>query len=94
MKSLKKNATRQLSGNYVLYGFMKSHPEETGYLAMLPSSREDEVIADDISAAMLFDAKQVASARKYINEEFADMYGKHAYVFHPVKVNFSKWTSY
>ena len=90
MKKIAKNASRQLSGNYVLYGFMKSQPSETGYLAMIPRSPADEVIADEISAAMTFDASQVEHARKYINEEFADMYGKHAFVFHPVKVNFMR----
>lgn len=56
MKTIAKNVSKPLSGNYVLYGFMKSHPTETGYLIMIPHSLDDEVIADDISAAMLFDA--------------------------------------
>jgi len=56
MKKTLKETSSKLSGNYVLYGFMKSHPTETGYLGMIPRSLDDEVIVDDISAAMLFDA--------------------------------------
>lgn len=56
MKKTLKKTPAELSENYVLYGFMKSHPAEAGYLAVIPRSPDDEVIADDISAAMLFDA--------------------------------------
>lgn len=71
---------------YVLYGFCRSDIEDVGYLAKIPESVEDQVIADDLENAMRFDESNVDSAVKYVNDEFKDIYGPYAYAFHKVKV--------
>lgn len=73
---------------YVMYGFCRSDPEDVGYLAKIPHSADDEVIATELSNAQRFQLKpsDLEKARTFINEEFKDFYGPHAYAFHPVKV--------
>lgn len=82
------NALSNEMNTYVMYGFCRSDPEDVGYLAKIPMSAMDEVIATELSNAQRFQLKpaDLEKARTFINEEFKDFYGPHAYAFHPVKV--------
>lgn len=74
-------------GTYVLFGFCRADPEDVGYLARIPQTDEDEgIIASELAQAMRFPESKIESARKFINQEFIDIYGPFAYAFHKIKV--------
>ena len=80
---------------YVMFGFSLADPDETGFLAKIPTDVEDEdIICDDMKEAKVFPASNEDGITgfgtpqqwlEFVNEEFKDIYGPYAWKFHLVK---------